>query len=97
MTRRRSNTPPTGQGRRVRSGAPSGTQARGRARPREPVTHADLSEEELRALLDDNVDPDEVERVARDAVDDEQEASEHDRDTPRDRLEGLLFEQDDDV
>jgi hypothetical protein len=49
----------------------------------------------LRALLDDNVDPDEVVRVARDADDDEQEASDHDRDTTRDRLEGLLLEQDD--
>lgn len=54
----------------------------------------DLTEEELRALADDNVDPDEVIRVASDA-DAEQEASDHDRDTARDRIEGLLLEHDD--
>ncbi|HEX6254792.1 MAG TPA: hypothetical protein VFZ70_03180 [Euzebyales bacterium] len=97
MTRRRSNAPPTGGARRTRAGAPSDAETGGRTRPREPAAHADLSDEELRALLDDNVDPDELERVSRDAVDDEQEASDHDRDTPRDRLEGLLFEQDDDA
>lgn len=97
MTRQRSNAPEPGGTRRTRGGTPAGTDAQGRIRRRDAVsTHADLSEEELRALLDENVDPDDVVRLTRDAVDDdEQEASDHDRDTPRDRLEGLLLEQDD--
>jgi len=97
MTRQRPNAPEDGRPRRTRGGAPDGagsnrTRRRGAASVAAP---ADLSDEEVRALLDDNVDPDEVERVARDAQDDEQEASDHDRDTPRDRLESLLLEPDD--
>jgi hypothetical protein len=86
----------------ARAGAPqrrarNGTHADGssRRRPREPATdQLELSEEELRALADDRVDPDEAIRLAQ--SDDEQEASEHDRDTARDRLEGLLAQQADD-
>jgi hypothetical protein len=95
MTRERVNAPATGRPRRPRGGASGDDQSAGRSRPRGSAAQADLSDEELRALLDDNVDPDEVVRVARDADDDEQEASDHDRDTTRDRLEGLLLEQDD--
>jgi len=97
MTRERPNAPTTGRPRRTRSGAPEDT-ATNRTRRRggaSATAEPDLSEEEVRALLDDNVDPDEVERVARDAQDDEQEASDHDRDTSRDRLESLLLESDD--
>ena len=52
----------------------------------------DITDEELRALADEGIDPDEVRRLARDASD-PLEASEHDRDTARDELEGLVFEQ----
>ena len=95
MTRQRPNAPTAGGQRRSRGGAPDGAAGRTRRRGNSTTTApADLSEEEVRALLDENVDPDEVERVARDAEDDEQEASDHDRDTTRDRLESLLLEQD---
>lgn len=52
----------------------------------------DLTEEELRALADEGVDPDEVRRLAREGSD-AIEASDHDRDTARDELEGLAYEQ----
>ena len=55
----------------------------------------ELNEEELRALADEGIDPDDVRRLARDRPD-EQEASEFDRDTARDELEGLVMGQDDD-
>lgn len=97
MTRQRPNQPAAGSQRRTRGGASDGPANRTRRRGTSTTTApADLSDEEVRALLDENVDPDEVERVARDAEDDEQEASDHDRDTTRDRLESLLLEQDDD-
>lgn len=81
MTRERRNAPP--------ADAP-------RVRPRgsEP-SELELSDEELRALADEGVDPDDVRRVARDRPDG-QEASDHDRDTARDELEGLAFESGDD-
>jgi hypothetical protein len=50
----------------------------------------ELSEEELAALADEGIDPDDVRRIAREGSDDE--ASIHDRDTARDALEGLTFE-----
>ncbi len=63
-------------------------------RPRNGAPRPALTDEELRALVDENVDPDDLLRVARDMEDDEQEVSDHDRDTARDRIEGLLLEQD---
>lgn len=80
MTRERPGptTPPTGP----------------RARPaagEKPET--ELSDEELRALADEGVDPDEVQQVSR-RERDGQEASDHDRDTARDEIEGLATEQD---
>lgn len=54
----------------------------------------DLTDEELRALADEGIDPDEVRRLARERRD--PEASDHDRDTARDELEGLVSEQEDD-
>jgi hypothetical protein len=54
----------------------------------------DLTDEELRALADEGVDPDDVRRLARARPD--PEASDHDRDTARDELEGLVVEQEDD-
>lgn len=54
----------------------------------------ELSEEELRALADEGIDPEDVRRLARDRRE-QDEASEHDRDTARDELEGLVREQED--
>ena len=55
----------------------------------------ELTDEELRALADEGIDPDDVRRLARERSDG-QEASDHDRDTARDHLEGLVLEQEDD-
>jgi hypothetical protein len=52
----------------------------------------ELSQEELKALADEGVDPEDVRRVARERTAAE-EASEHDRDTVRDELEGLMFDE----
>ncbi|HVM13892.1 MAG TPA: hypothetical protein VM287_06150 [Egibacteraceae bacterium] len=55
----------------------------------------ELTDEELRALADEGIDPADVRRLARDRREQE-EASLHDRDTARDELEGLVRGQDDD-
>ncbi|HVM00171.1 MAG TPA: hypothetical protein VM324_12840 [Egibacteraceae bacterium] len=55
----------------------------------------ELDDEELRALADEGIDPEDVRRLARERRD-QDEASEHDRDTARDELEGLVRIQDDD-
>ena len=82
MTRERKNAPTLGAaGERVRR--------RLVAQP-----EIDLTDEELTALADEGIDPDEVRRVAREGTD-PIEASDHDRDTARDELEGLAFEQED--
>ena len=52
----------------------------------------DLSDEDLRALADEGIDPDDVRRLARES-NDPLEASDHDRDTARDEIEGLVREQ----
>ena len=93
MPRQRPNTP-AAPPRRTRNGAPSDGVPRRTRRRAGGVGQDELSDEELRALADENIDPEDALRVVRD--DTEQEASEHDRDTPRDRIEGLLLEQDDD-
>lgn len=54
----------------------------------------ELTEEEIGALADEGIDPEDVRRLARDRPD-QDEASPHDRDTARDDLEGLVREQDD--
>ncbi|CAN5631150.1 MAG: hypothetical protein M3493_02190 [Actinomycetota bacterium] len=79
MTRERRNPPE----------ATSGERARRRLSAQPEV---ELTDEELRALADEGIDPDDVRRVAREGSD-TQEASEHDRDTARDQLEGLAIEQ----
>ncbi|MBW3606651.1 MAG: hypothetical protein KY460_17435 [Actinobacteria bacterium] len=54
----------------------------------------ELSAEELQALADHDIDPDEVRRIA--LVDrDLDEVSDHDRPTARDDLEALLIAEDD--
>ncbi|MDP9405593.1 MAG: hypothetical protein M3O86_03185 [Actinomycetota bacterium] len=55
----------------------------------------ELTDEELRALADEGIDPDDVRRLARERSD-LQVASDHDRDTARDELEGLAMEHEDD-
>jgi hypothetical protein len=55
----------------------------------------ELSEEELRALADEGIDPDEVRRLSRERPED-LEASDHDRDTARDALEGMARANEDD-
>lgn len=81
MPRERKNAPEPTRGERVRR--------RLAAQP-----ELELSDEELRALADEGIDPDEVRRVALEGSDNI-EASDHDRDTARDELEGLAFEQGD--
>lgn len=51
----------------------------------------ELTDEELRALADEGIDPDDVRRLARERRDAD-EVSEHDRDTARDDVEGLALE-----
>lgn len=87
MSRQRPNAPATAQPRRVRNGSTAEPRSRRRGSGGDAV---DLTDEELRALADENIDPEDVLRAARD--DEEQEASEHDRDTPRDRIESMLLE-----
>lgn len=82
MARERKNPPDLTSGERVR-------------RRLSASPEIELSDEELRALADEGIDPDEVRRVALEGSD-ALEASEHDRDTARDELEGLAFEQGDD-
>jgi hypothetical protein len=68
---------------------------RGAARVRRPHNEPpelELSEEELRALADEGIDPDEVRRLAHERRE-AGEVSEHDRDTARDEVEGLVLEQ----
>ena len=55
----------------------------------------ELSDDELRALADEGIDPEEVRELARQQPE-AQEASIHDRDTPRDAIEGMLLAEDED-
>lgn len=82
MSRERKNAPDLSHGERVRR--------RLSAQP-----EIELSDEELRALADEGIDPDDVRRLARERRDND-EASEHDRDTARDDLEGLVLGQQED-
>jgi DNA repair protein RadC len=75
MTRERRNAPEPTHGERVR-----------RRLVQQP--ELELTDEELLALADEGIDPDDVRRVARERPD-ALEASDHDRDTARDDLEGL--------
>lgn len=54
----------------------------------------DLSDEELRALADEGIDPDDVRRLARERQDAD-DVSDHDRDTARDEVEGMTQLDDD--
>lgn len=80
---------------RERKNAPAQS-TRERVRRRLTATpEIDITDEELRALADEGIDPDEVRRLAREGSD-ALEASDHDRDTARDEVEGLVFEQEQD-
>ncbi len=81
MTRERRNAPTLTAGQRVR-------------RRLADAPEIELTDEELRALADEGIDPDDVHRLARERR--EPEASDHDRDTARDDLEGLVMEQEED-
>ena len=77
-----------------RSAAPSTPGQRVRRRLDERP-ELELSDEELHALADEGIDPDDVRRIARDRRD-ALEVGDHDRDTARDELEGLAMEADTD-
>ena len=79
MTRERKNAPDLSRGERVR-------------RRLSAAPEVELSDEELRALADEGIDPEDVRRLARES-NDPLEASDHDRDTARDEIEGLVREQ----
>ncbi len=88
MTRQRRNAPPQ-TGRRQRPDTP-GERVRRRL---SAAPEIELTEEELRALADEGIDPDEVRRLAREDSS-LAEASLHDRDTARDVLEGMTILED---
>jgi len=72
---------------RQRPGSPERPE---RVRPSAPARpELELSPEELRALADAGIDPDEARRLAHERPEDP-EASDHDRDTAREDLEGLV-------
>ena len=79
---------------RERKNAPEPTHGERIRRRLTATPELELTDEELRALADDGIDPDEVRRIAREGTD-PLEASDHDRDTARDEIEGLVLEQDD--
>lgn len=61
-----------------------------RLRPSTPgPPELELTAEELRALADEGVDPDDARRLTSERPEDP-EASDHDRDTAREDLEGLV-------
>lgn len=82
---------------RNRPGRPEGAETAGqRVRSRVMARpEVELSDEELRALADDGIDPDDLRRLARERSD-ALETSDHDRDTVRDEIEGLTLEAEDD-
>ncbi len=88
--RTRRNAPPPQEGRRRRGAGAVSTEGIRRRLRAEP--ELELSEEELQALADEGLDPEDLRRIARDRATDDLEASDHDRDTPRDELEGLAGE-----
>jgi hypothetical protein len=98
MTRQRKNgggRPTSGSARgSLRNMPPSASTGRRVRRRLADQPELDLTDEELRALADEGIDPDDVRRLARSRPD--PEASDHDRDTARDDLEGLVVEQEDD-
>ena len=95
MTRERKNAPLEADQHRRRNGDAEITTGERVRRRLSEQPELELDPEELRALADEGIDPDDVRRLARERRDD-QEASEFDRDTARDELEGLVLGQEDD-
>jgi hypothetical protein len=75
----------SGQKRRASAARAEGIRRRLDAQP-----ELELDAEELQALADHGIDPDEVRRIAFERR--EAEVSIHDRDTARDKLEALVLE-----
>jgi hypothetical protein len=95
MARERKNAPQTGsERRRTRGGGDLSPGERVRRRLSEQP-ELELTDEELRALADEGIDPDDVRRLARER-NEADEVSDHDRDTARDEVEGLVIEQGED-
>jgi hypothetical protein len=96
MARERKNPPPPSPARERRRGGQDGstdeTPGERIRRRLQAEPELELTEEELRALADEGIDPELVQRLAREEHD-LQEASVHDLDTARDQLEGLVLEQ----
>jgi hypothetical protein len=90
MTRERRNPPEEASGRRSRPDAADSPGERVRRRL-SAAPEVELTDEELRALADEGIDPDDVRRLAIERRDAD-EASPHDRDTARDEIEGLAHE-----
>lgn len=94
MARKRRNPPPTESRRRSREGGEISAGERVRRRLA-ASPEIDLSDEDIDALADEGLDPEEVRRIARERIAAGDKAvSPHDMDTPRDDLEGLTFEED---
>lgn len=90
MTRERKNAPAPPAARRRQRGGSETDRIRRRIGAQPDVV---LTDEEVRALADEGIDPDDLRRAA--VASDLQEASDHDRDTPRDQLESLVNEEED--
>jgi hypothetical protein len=88
MSAERVNGPPRRPRTRRRVGEPSTAVARIRARAAAAAGELELTPEELRALADEGIDPEEVLALAR-APRDDGEVSEFDRDSAHDEIEGL--------
>ena len=78
---------------RERKNAPDLTSGESVRRRLSAQPEIELTDEELRALADEGIDPEDVRRLARERTE-PLEASDHDRDTARDDLEGLVTESD---
>lgn len=93
MTRKRRNPPPEPAARRSRTAAEPSAVERARRRI-DASPEIELSDEELDALADEGIDPEDLRRVARQRTTDaDRPVSPHDRDTVRDDLEGLTLEE----
>jgi hypothetical protein len=94
VTRERKGGPAEAEPRRRRRAAGEDTPGERVRRRLTAAPELELSDEELRALADEGIDPDDVRRVAREGRDND-EASDHDRETARDSVEGLALEAED--
>ncbi len=96
MTRSRKNAPSSGPTARTRRRGESEAVTRIRRRAAEATGPIELTPEELEALDDAGITPEDLLRVTLAHSNGPEEVSPHDRDTPRDDLEGLLTEAEED-